>query len=65
MTKRAAHQDANNPVCEGSGVTPLIEGSFGVTDTSENYVSCPGCGFEVGTNRDGTIRRHRREAVDA
>lgn len=59
---RPIHQDANNPICEGSGVLPVQEWAFNVTSDFPwaPRVSCPGCGHQFSPTREGRIRKHRR-----
>lgn len=60
FTLRPAHQDRSNPVCEGSGIIPVIETAFGTTDVRWCSIPCPVCGHVFTLNRDGRIRKHRR-----
>jgi hypothetical protein len=66
MSRRPVTQDPNNPVCEGSGITPLVETAFGFTDDWRCQFPCPSCGVPVTVNRrTDLIRKHRRaRAID-
>lgn len=60
VRSRSPHQDATNPICEGSWVYPKEW-------RSENYdcryfrrLPCPQCGQEFSPTREGRFRKHRR-----
>lgn len=56
---RPAHQDINNPVCEGSNILPIEEWGWAATEAA-GMTDCPGCDHRFRINQDGRIRAHRR-----
>ena len=63
---RTVQQDASNPICEGSGVVPIVELGFCTTGELSYRVNCPGCGVLIAVNRrTDQIRKHRRELAHA
>lgn len=58
--KRPVAQD--NPICEGSGIEPLIDHGLYFTDDECGATVCPMCGITISvTRREGRIRKHRRK----